>query len=239
MRGNDEILGLATMLHRLRDQFRFDPALGRGYRIGQQKTVPAGAGVTVGIPPELLYNNGDMSHEFRWRITLGVRDPEGNVPALQGAGLRFLVTATQENEQIVRTAFLSANTNDAVVLYAPGRSLDVRAINPNGFSLQANFSVDEAAAGLTEWRDQQQFFGATVETELQVPNFCDWFQVVAASGTPLPRVRGYGPGGVLVYNEIQPATNLQQIYRIPGVAYTVEPSGGSPGNFIALFHCLG
>lgn len=240
MRDKNEIAGLAEFMRRLMDQFRFDPALGRGYRIGKQETVPAGAGTTAaGTPPVVLYNSGNMDHVSRWRITLNARDPLGNVPALQGAGLRYIVTATQENETIPRTAFLNAQSNDAVVLYAPGRSLTVVAINENAFSLQSNFSVDEASAGLAEWRDQATFVALAAETELVLPNFCDWFEVATPSGAPLPRVRGYGPAGVLYYDEILTASNLQQVYRIPGLRYTLTPSGGGAGNYIALFHCLG
>jgi hypothetical protein len=213
----------------------FDPAMGRGYRIGDLVDVP-GASVT-----QCLSNYGHINRILRWKATLMVQDPEGNDSLRNGAGLRFTVLAKMENELIPRTCFVTVG--DAQVIYAPGRSISIQAANPQAFELQAHYQLDEYAGGLSEWEDNQVFPALAAEADMALPNFCDSFEVFSPGATaPAPRLRGYGPGGTLVYDEVLAVPRSGEIPRIPGVDYTLSPSGGGgggPQSHIILYNCVG
>jgi len=221
--------------------------MGRGYRIGDFKAVPARAGFAASPPgsglvdPVVLVDNGEINIIRRWKVTLSCQDPEGNDPTRSGAGLRFTVLAKMENERIVRRCFTT--TNQSAVIYAPGRSIRVLALNPNNFELEAHYQIDEFTAGLSDWKDQQFFGGVdalTGETDLSVPPFCDTFEVFSpGAGSPPPRIRGYGPGGVVAYDEVLTVPRSGEIKRIPNLDYTLSPTGAAPQTHIVLYECTG
>ena len=210
----------------------FDPAMGRGYRIGNAVAVP-GASVTA-----CLSNYGHPDRIMRWKVTLMVQDPDGNDVLRNGAGLRFTFLAKMENELIPRTAFVSVG--NSVVLYAPGRSISMQVAHPQSFALEAHYQLDEYAGGLAEWEDNQFFDKLIVESDMGLPNFCDTFQVFSpGTGAPAPRLRGYGPGGTLVYEEVLAVPRSGIIPRIPQVDYTLGPTGAVAQDHMILYNCVG
>lgn len=220
---------------------RFDPAAGRGYRIGDQRAIPALAGfpplVGFPIPAELLVNHGFPDEIRAWKATLHVTDPTGVVPALTGAGLRFIVRAKMENDLIPRQCFVSVG--NAQVIYAPGRSIEVQCFNPNAFVLTTHWQIDEATAGLAAWEDQELFLALAVQTPMTLPPFCDSFEVYSPGpGAPAPRVRGYGPLGVVVYDQTLPVPASGIVTVIPNVAYTIAPTA-APQDHIVRYACIG
>lgn len=218
---------------------RFDPAAGRGYRIGNQVVVPAGAGFGV-EPPVVLANHGDPAKIFRWKVILHTVLPEGGVdPVNAGCGLRFIVRPRMENDDIPRTCFVTLD--DAQHIYASGRSLSVFAFNPNAFDLTAHISLDEYVGGLSIWEDVTLFENTLVaEVPLDFPPFCSRFQITSpGAAAPAPRIRGYAPGGVLVYDETLAVPRSGLVDRVPDLDYTIAPTGGAPQSHAILFHCDG
>ena len=152
--------------------------------------------------------------------------------------MRFRVFAKMENELIPRTCFVT--TGNAQVIYAPGRSLEITADNPQAFDLQAHYSLDEYAGGLSEWEDRQLITGMVAETDLELPNFCARFEVFSpgAAAAP-PSVKGYGPGGVLVYEEVLAVPRSGEIPIIPQLDYTISPTGVPAQSHVVLYECVG
>jgi hypothetical protein len=221
---------------------RFDPAMGRGYRIGNLQVVPALAGFPAFMgalnPPVILVNHGEVNEVKRWKVTLHVTDPEGNVPSMHGSGLRFSVLSKMENDLIPRRIFISVG--NARVLYAPGRSLEVLGINPNAYALTAHWQIDEYTAGLAEWEDQDVFAALAVETVLSIPPFCLSFTVYApGAAAPAPRLRGYGPTGIVVYDEVLSVPVSRAVECVPNLVYTIAPVGMNPQVHAIRYKCLG
>ena len=221
-------------------EFRdYDPGFGRGYRIGNAQMVPAGAGV-LDSNPILLTNHGRASTVGRWKISFGVKDPLGLDTSKSGAGLRFLVRARMENDDIPRTCFVDLGGGQCI--YAPGRSINVIALNPSDIDLEAHWNIDEVTAGLGLWEDSQTFAGATAltaETPIDVPTFCGRFEVFTVSGDPPLVLTAYANGGAVVYSEPLSVPRSGTITRIPGVDFTLTPPGGGPQNAIVSFSCDG
>ncbi len=217
---------------------RFDPALGRGYRIGQKLVVPAGAGLNPWAPPTVLANHGDPEKIFRWKVTCYVTMPDGVAdPPLTGAGLRFVVRARMENDNIPRTAFVTLG--DAQALYAPGRSLSVLAFNPNPFDLVAEVALDEYVGGISVWEDTLLYEDLAAETELVFPPFCSRFQVFSRSTGGTCEVRAYAPSGAIVYNEVLGIPRSGMLDRLPNTDYTIRPTGVGLQTHQVLFVCDG
>jgi len=237
--------------HGLLGQFaRFDPALGRGYRIGDHKPVPAYSGFQVGVgtqlvPPVVLADYGSPNRVHRWKVTVHVADPDGNDAPRSGAGLRFTILAKMENELIPRRCFVTVGSSQ--VLYAPGRSIRILALNPMDFQLEAHYNLDEFAGGLSTWEDMQYFGGSNpfsgalaAEADLNLPPFCSSFEVFSpGAGAPAPRLRAYGPGGVVVYDEVLTVPASGEIERIPNVDYTLDITGAAPQTHMVLYQCTG
>jgi len=217
--------------------------MGRGYRIGDQRTISAGAGFPGVVPgiinPAVALANYGQPHEFRrWKVTLHVADPDGNTPALQGSGLRFTVTAKMENEIIPRRVFISVG--DAQVIYAPGRSIEILGLNPNTFDLRAHWQVDEETAGLSTWEDREIFTALSAETVLDIPPFCDHFQIYSpGAAAPSARVRGYATGGTVAFDSIVAVPDSGDLSRVPDLLYTITPTGAAPQVHAVRYQCVG
>jgi len=213
--------------------------MGRGYRIGNFTPVPAGAGMPgSGVEAVTIVNHGEVNRIGRWKITMMVKDPEGNDVGKDGAGLRFTTIAKMENEIIPRTCFVTLG--DAQVIYAPGRSLEVLAFNPMAIDLVAHWNIDEVTAGLARWEDSQFLdFGVipAVETDVATPPFCGSFEVFGNTGDASPTLKGYAPGGSLVYTEILAVPRSGTIPRIPGLDFTITPGAGT--KHVIYFVCDG
>lgn len=217
---------------------RFDPALGRGYRIGQRLIVPANSGFFPGLPPTVLANHGDPEKIFRWKVTCYVTMPDGvTPPVLQGSGLRFVVRAKMENDNIPRTAFVTLG--DAQALYAPGRSISVLAFNPNSYDLLAEVALDEYVGGISVWEDTLLYDNLLGETELVFPPFCSRFQVYTQAGAGAAEIRAYDPSGVIVYSEVLAVPRSGLLDRLPNTLYTIRPTGAPPQTHQVLFVCDG
>lgn len=217
---------------------RFDPALGRGYRIGQRLIVPANSGFFPGTPPTVLANHGDPEKIFRWKVTCYVTMPDGVAdPVQQGSGLRFVVRAKMENDNIPRTAFVTLG--DAQALYAPGRSLSVLAFNPNPYDLIAEVALDEYVGGISVWEDTLLYDNLTAETELVFPPFCSRFQVFSRAGAAAAEIRAYDPSGAIVYSEVLATPRSGMLDRLPNTDYTIRPSTPGPQVHQVLFVCDG
>lgn len=226
---------LAEFLHRLRDYFSFDPAMGRGYRIGNRILIPAGAGVTAGTRPIQLANHGWQDQLYRWKITMGT-EADTVLPPDTGAHLRYTALAKMENDLIPRT--ISVGPGEAGVLYAPGRALDLLVSNPSPFDLWANFSLDEASSGLADWADRETFIAIAAAQDMNPPTFCDTFKVYSVTGGNPPLVQGFDDLGNLVYSEVLAVPRSAEIDRIPGIRYTIAPAGGV-GTYVIYYNCLG
>jgi hypothetical protein len=189
----------------MRDMTSFDPAAGRGYRIGNQMTVPAGAGFN-GQPPVNVANHGAADVIARWKVTFYVRDPAGSDSSQQGSRLRIVTLSKMENDEIPRRC--TVTLDDAQVIYAPGRALQIFAFNPMPFDLVIEYNLDEVTAGLSRWEDVEffRFNAATTpkiaaapyvpnpptglpahdpfEVALDIPPFCSGFAVYSDQQSP-------------------------------------------------------
>jgi hypothetical protein len=145
----------------MRDMTSFDPAAGRGYRIGDQKLVPAGSGFN-GVPPVNVANHGAADVIARWKVTFYVRDPAGSDSAQLGSRLRIVTLSKMENDEIPRRC--TVTLDDAQVIYAPGRALQIFAYNPMPFDLVIEYNLDEVTAGLSRWEDVEFFRFDTLTT---------------------------------------------------------------------------
>lgn len=152
-----------------------DPAMGRGYRIGNQRTVPAGA---TGFS---IANHGLIDHYYRWKVTLGVAIPPGVVdPPTDGMRVRFHIFGKAENDRIEHRA--SVSPTDGQVVYVTGRSIEILADNPGAIPLIAQYNLDEASPGLSTWEDMEFFTALTAETPLDLSPFTDAIVVLSPGG---------------------------------------------------------
>ena len=216
---------------------QMDPAMGRGYRIGQLRICPALAGVAPGIEPLLLANHAHPEVVTPFKAILGVLDEAGNDPGpMDGSFLRFLVRSSVENDRISRV--VDVTTGNSQVIYVTGRSIRITVLNPQNFDLQAQMAMDEWQPGVSAWFTNQFFPGLAVETPIQAPPFCTQFKVYTPQGMAAPRLRGYAPGPILVVDQVLLVPNSDDIERIPGVDYTLAPT--APGSNHAInFQCFG
>lgn len=180
----------------------------------------------------------------RYRVSLRVVDPLGTAAQI-ARGARFTITATLENEQIVRTVFVSAG--GAASLFVEGRTIGVTGQNFSGGALQVNVSIDEAdetASGSNTWLDVQLMEQIIVETALTIPPFCVGFVILSPTGTPAPTLTGFGqsPDGVGAtdYTEVIAVPRSTTIPYSPGLAYTLTPAGVMlPRNHVVQYTCEG
>lgn len=219
---------------------RFDPAMGRGYRIGDTVGIPPGTGVAIGSEPKLIVNHGDISKVSRWKVTLTVTDPANNAPARDGARLRFVVTGKMENDTIPRR--ITVTLGQSGVIYTPGRSVTVAAYNPLPYALHADWQIDEVTAGISRWEDSEVLtaIDAGAEHVLDIPPFCTTLEVFAGAGTPAPTLRGYQGATIVnaLYTEVLAVPRSGTIQVTPGLDYTLE-SGGLNQAYIVFYACFG
>jgi len=210
-----------------------DPAMGRGYRIGDQRVVPAGA---TGFS---IHNHGLVDHYYRWKVKLACSFPTGVPdPATDGMRLRFHIFGKAENDRIEHR--VSVSPNDAQVVYVHGRSVEILCDNPTTVPLVAQYNLDEAAPGLSTWEDMEFFTALAVETPLDIPPFCDAFVVLSpGAAAPAPRIRGYLPGGVVGYDEVLAVPRPLAIPRTPNLDYTIAPTGAVPQVHTVHYQCVG
>jgi len=193
----------------------------------------------------VLADYGWQNRILRWKVTLHVKIPAGSTdPVKDGRGLRFQVTSKMENERITRQCFVTVD--NAQVIYAPGRSIRISVQNPEDLpveGLEAHWQVDEFAAGLSTWEDVSTFPGLVAEVPLIIPNFCDTFEVFSpGSAAPPARIRGYGPGGVLYYDEVVSTPRSGSVDVVPRLDYTITPTAGGgagPQDNVVVFNCEG
>ena len=205
------------------------------YKIGDQVLVPALSG--VGGTPTLLRNFFLPDRILRWKAVLSVELPDGvTLPANTSGGLRFRVTSRMGNEIQARTAFVGVG--NAVVLYAPGRSLEIVAINPSAVTpFMAHYGTDEATAGFSPWEDFESFAAGDVvaETELTMQRFCREIEIFSVNGAPAPTLRGYDQTGTAVYLDVLPVPKSGRISASPNFRYTIQGAGA----YTVLYHMLG
>lgn len=208
-----------------------DPAMARGYRIGDTKTVANGA-------TELLANHGHQDHYFRWKVTLGVRDADGvaYTPNTAYTAL-FNVLIKVENDRILRRCAVPRGGGQ--VLYAPGRFIDVSVTNAGSQPLQIDYNLDEATPGLSSWSWFEDLAGVVAETELDVPEFCTSAQIFTPTGSAGFTLRGYGATGALVYFETLFVPRSGEIALAPGLLYTVQNVGPGAQDGHIHYRCVG
>lgn len=219
---------------------RFDPALGRGYRIGDTTPVPAGAGVTAGVPPVLLVNHGDVSKISRWKVSLSVTDPNHNAPSLDGARLQFVILGKMENEAVPRR--ITVTLGQGGVIYAPGRSVTVAAFNSLPYALHAEWQIDEVTAGMSRWEDAEILPNVNVGVEhgLDISPFAGALEVFSGAGAAAPTLRGYQKAtqAAAIYAEVLAVPRSGVIQITPGLDYTLE-SGGAGQTYAVYYSCFG
>ena len=219
----------------------FDPAMGRGYRIGDSVVIPALAGFPGGPDAVRIVNHGDANRISRWKITLNTSDPNANDTDLRrGSSLQYRITASMENEVIPRRA--TVTVNDSQVVYAPGRTIEILAFNRMPWGLVAQYSLDEVTAGMSRWKDAENFEIGLLTTEpggqefaMDFPPFCSAFEVFTKSTNPGATVRAYNGVGTMVYSETVAAPRSNLIIRIPGCDYTIEPPSNNMGHTTAAY----
>ncbi len=216
-----------------------DPGMARGYRIGNANVVAAN---TPAEDPQLLINHGQANKIGRWKVTVNVQDPDEGDVAQLGCGLHFILRCRMENDDIPRTTFVGKG--GAMVIYAPGRSINLVAYNPNAIPLTAHWNIDEVTAGISVWEDRDIFSGATalsVETPLVLPTFCTYLEVFTTNVGTAPTLKGYPPGVAPVlpiYQETLAIPRSSKIQIVQGLDYTITP--GHLGQALAvLYTCQG
>ena len=213
-----------------------DPAMGRGYRIGNAQVVPANTAESNAV---CLINHGQANKIGRWKVSINVQDPEGNDVALSGAGLAFILRVRMENDDIPRTTFVGIG--GGMVIYAPGRSINLVAYNPYDIDLTAHWNIDEVTAGISVWEDRDIFVGSTAltaETTLTLPPFCTYLEAFTTSLGSAPTLKGYANGGTVVYQEVLSIPRSSKIQIVQGLEYTITP-GHSGQELAVLYTCQG
>jgi hypothetical protein len=211
----------------------FDPSMGRGFRLGDIKTINAGQSIGVaqwGYPDRWAH----------WKVTLRLALASGVAQPVQGRGILVNITAKIENEVITREVFLTWGTSQ--YCYVAGRSLEINAVNgeATGFNFDLHYSIEESSPGLARWTTQSTFLDLQAETALLVPPFCTYFQCLAASGTG-PQIRGYTAGVVptLIYDHTLSGPLSEAIPVFPRCYYTITNSGVLPASYLVMFSCQG
>lgn len=211
----------------------FDPAMGRGYRIGVNRVIEAGADNLQ------VHNAGMLDQFFRWKVSLSVQQAPGTTPPAATAHfLTITVRGASENDQIDQV--VQVPLGGAQVVYCVGRALSIIVDNPTDLDLVLNYRLDEATPGLSSWTTTQAISGsAGTELELALPNFTNTLQVYSPSTGPTWVLRGYDLTGALVYDEVLTAPRSAAIPVLPTLAYTLEPNIGAAVPANVLYQCAG
>lgn len=211
----------------------FDPAMGRGYRAGDRVVIAAGEQVT-------LVNHGLVDQYFRWKISLFADSAEGAVYDPNTAyPIIVTVTGKNENDAIPRQTIVGLGRGQ--VLYVPGRSLQVLALNPTEQPIGMHYSLDEATPGLSSWTtDEAVTVGTGVEYPLDVAAFAQALQLVGLTGATTWTLRGYDAAGTLVSNEVLSPPRSAIIPLAPSLYYTLEPTAGvGTHSCLIVYSCVG
>lgn len=208
-----------------------------GYtKIGDRVLVPAGAGMTVGIPEISLQNVSMADRIMRWGIVLGAEIPDGTViPANTALGLQFAIRATSANELIPKTIYTEAGIGEvgpARLLYARGRTLSVVAMNPTAVDLYAHYGLDNAVAGFSTWQTFEEITTDATEVTLYPPPYTISMDVLTQQVNPAAHIRGYNNAGVLAFDQTLTVPNSGTIPLFPGLLYTLSCSV----NAATLYH---
>lgn len=213
----------------------FDRDLGYT-KIGDRVLVPAGAGMTVGIPEVSLQNVTMADRIMRWGIVLAAEIPDGTViPANTALGLQFVIRATSANELIPKTVYTEAGVGEvgpARLMYARGRTLAIVAMNPTAVDLYAHYGLDNAVAGFSTWQTFEEITTDATEVTLYPPTYTTTMEVLTLSANPAAHLRGYNNAGVLVFDQTLTTPNSGAIPLYPGLLYTLACSVNAP----TLYH---
>ena len=212
-----------------------DPALNRGYRIGDDVEVAANAGVG-GVPRTLLVQHGQQQL-VRWKVILRVEDLLNSVPAGQNNFVRFHIENRAENELIRRQ--VSVSVGQATYLYVIGRSVKIEAENQIAGPLTVHYQLDEEASGIARWRDVQFVAAIPVGAyELVIPPFCTSFTLLATDTDAITLEASIG--ATLLYRESITGPTPVTRSVIPGARYTITPGAGDDGvPWLIIYDCLG
>lgn len=213
-----------------RFQGSFDPAMGRGYRGGDRVVIPAGE-------QRQLVNHGLVDAYFRWKISLYGEAVDGvSYNALTAYFLQVSVVGKNENDAIERNTLIGIGRGQ--VLYVPGRSLNVIAINPTDRDIAIHYSLDEATPGLSAWTTDEQISTAA-ETPLDIASFSTQLQVFSLTGGTNWRIRGYDAVGAVVYDEVLNAPRSAQVPVVPSLFYTIAPVAAGAHSCVVVYQCVG
>lgn len=211
-------------------QGSFDPAMGRGYRAGDQVVVPAGESKT-------LVNHGLIDGFFRWKISLYAEEADGAVyDATTAYVLSVDVVGKNENDAIPRNTLVGLGRGQ--VLYVPGRSLSVLVTNPTDQDIKVHFSLDEATPGLSAWTTDEQIT-TDLETPLDVAAFANGVQLYGLNGGSQWMLRGYDTSGALAYNEILSVPRSSAVAIVPSFFYTIAPVSVGTHTCTVVYSCVG
>jgi len=207
--------------------------MGRGYRTGANRNIPAGE---VDLQ---VHNAGMQDQFFRWKVTLACHQTRGTTLApLTAYYLDVTVRGANENDQVDQV--VQVPLGGAQVIYCVGRTLTITVDNPTDLDLTLNYRLDEATPGLSAWTVTQALVGsALTETELVLPNFVNTLQLYSASGGPTWTLRGYDLAATLLYSEVLSAPRSDAIPVLPTLLYTLEPTLGAAVPASLLFQCSG
>lgn len=217
--------GTAEQVKQARENLGVPPVPYTGKDIGIKRVIPAGTTNELGV---MHYGEPSLKH-YRATCATGalfVAGTQTEVPPSTltgGAGLRFRVYGTYQNEEIPpRKAYVSAG--DARPIYVSGTSMRVTVTNDTAYDIEANVGLDEIAPGFSDFWDFEQVtvIGAVpAENQLDIPAFCRSFTVLIAPGGAAGTLSAYAPGGALVFQTALTAPNSGPQERIPGLLYTL------------------
>lgn len=211
----------------------FDPAMGRGYRIGD----------FVVIPPNTynhtLVNHGSTNLFFRWKVTLYADSaPDGIYAANTSYYLTVRIAPKAENDEITRVVQIQRGGTQ--IVYGPGRTLVVTVDNPTNQPLVIHYNLDEATPGLSPFRGNAELLAdAGVAEELLPPPFATDLQLFGVAGGTGWILRGWNLSGTLVYEEVLAVPRSASIPILPTLRYTLEPAVGLAQTAVIQYSCVG
>ena len=202
---------------------RLDRMFGYAEAQGNYQTIPAGGAVGDFVAtrsPEKV---------VQYKLVLTCNAADGVViPARTGVGLTFICKSSIQSEQTIRRIFVGAG--ESTVLYIPARSLNIEAVSNETVDLRADYGISQGVPGMSTWFSRE-IIAAGGETDIQPPSFAKALYVF---GTAASTLRGYGPGGVLLFTT-PVAAGSQAFSRVPGISLTLE----SPGGSTIMYSCSG
>lgn len=200
-----------------------------GHTLGDTFALPA----NMTVPQPLMhYGSNDMK---RYKVTISVRDAAGGDVARNGRGVRFFVHAQIQNERHPpRRCFVTIG--DGRIVYAPGTSVKVEALNPENIPLEVSISLDESSHGFSDYWDVETFENISAgEHDLDVPPYCRAMVVLTDAAANPAIIRGYGTGGAAIYQETLAVPRSADIPRLPRMDYTLQASAGNPDYWVYYF----